>query len=80
MVSLPPFSTQLLTDPLTNRELDVLDLLSQRLRNKEIAEKLFISPETIKKHLANIYRKLDVSSRRQAVERAKQIGILSEGG
>jgi LuxR family maltose regulon positive regulatory protein len=75
----PPLNTQPLTDPLTNRELDVLGLLAQRLRNKEIAEKLFISPETIKKHLANIYRKLDVSRRQQAVEKAMKIGILSEG-
>jgi LuxR family maltose regulon positive regulatory protein len=70
----PP--SQFLVEPLTNRELDVLDLLEQRLSNKEIASKLFISPKTVKKHLDNIYGKLNVSSRRQAVEKVVALGIL----
>ena len=65
-----------LVEPLTNRELEILDLLAQWLQNKEIAEKLFISPETVKKHLNNIYGKLIVSNRRQAVEQARDLGIL----
>ena len=69
-------STQPLVEPLTNRELEILDLLAQRFQNKEIAEKLFISPETVKKHLNNIYGKLSVSNRRQAVEKAETLGIL----
>ena len=73
-----PLSTQPLAEPLTNRELDVLELLGQRFQNKEIAEKLFISPETVKKHLNNIYGKLNVSSRRQAVEQAEALGILAQ--
>ncbi|MBW2707557.1 MAG: response regulator transcription factor [Deltaproteobacteria bacterium] len=67
---------QPLVDHLTNRELDILDLLAQRLQNKEIAVKLFISPKTVKKHLDNIYGKLSVNNRRQAVEKAQIIGIL----
>ncbi len=67
---------QPLVEPLTNRELDVLELLTQRLQNKEIADKLFISVETVKGHLKNIYQKLNVSKRRDAVEKGKKIGIL----
>ena len=71
-----PLSNQPLVEPLTNRELEILDLLAQRFQNKEIAEKLFISPETVKKHLNNIYGKLSVSNRRHAVEQVRDLGIL----
>ena len=67
---------QPLVELLTNREFDVLDLLEKRLSNKEIAGNLFISPKTVKKHLENIYGKLNVNSRRQAVEKAAALGIL----
>jgi len=66
-----------LDDSLTNRELDILELLSQRMSNKEIAEKLFLSPKTVKAHLYNIYQKLNVGTRRQAVEKANALGLLS---
>jgi LuxR family maltose regulon positive regulatory protein len=74
-----PAISQPLVEPLTNRELDVLDLLAQRRSTKEIAEKLFVSTTTVNTHLRNIYGKLNVNKRREAVEKAKKIGILSGG-
>jgi LuxR family maltose regulon positive regulatory protein len=65
-----------LIEPLTERELDVLQLLAMRLINKEIAERLVISPGTVKSHTIRIYRKLDVKGRREAVERAAALGII----
>jgi LuxR family maltose regulon positive regulatory protein len=53
--------------------------LAQRLQNKEIAEKLFISDETVRGHLKNIFQKLEVGHRREAAEKAKKIGIFSGG-
>lgn len=63
---------------LTNRELDVLELLHKRLTNKEIAEYLNISPITVKSHSVQLYRKLDVHGRRQAVDKAKDLGLLRD--
>ncbi len=67
---------QSLVEPMTNREIEILALLAQRLRNKEIAERLFISPETVKRHTINIYGKLNVHNRREAVDRANALGML----
>ena len=60
-------------DLLTNREQEILELFTQRLSNQEIADSLYIAPSTVKRHTANIYRKLDVNNRRQAVNKAYQI-------
>jgi LuxR family maltose regulon positive regulatory protein len=74
------YSTQLLIQPLTFREQEILALLCQRHSNKTIAKKLFISPETVKKHLNNIYGKLGVNTRQQAAEKAGLLGIFRPPG
>ena len=65
-----------LMDPLSERELEVLHLIAAGLSNKEIAEKLFISLNTVKTHTKNINSKLDVNSRIKAVAHAKELGLL----
>jgi len=62
-----------LLNSLTNREVTILKLLEQRLQNKEIANKLYISSETVKSHLKNIYQKLEVSNRREAAIKAQEL-------
>jgi LuxR family maltose regulon positive regulatory protein len=64
-----------LIDPLTNRELEILALLAQQLRNKEIADRLVISDGTVRQHTHNIYQKLGVNTRWQAVIKANELGI-----
>jgi LuxR family maltose regulon positive regulatory protein len=65
-----------LIEPLTPRELEVLALLNRHLTNQEIAEELVVSPSTVKTHTLNIYRKLEVHGRKQAVAKAKELHIL----
>jgi LuxR family maltose regulon positive regulatory protein len=65
-----------LVDPLTERELEVLQLIAAGDSNRTIAEKLFITVSAVKKHNGNIYGKLNVSSRTQAVARAQELGLL----
>ena len=65
-----------LAAPLTSREIDILDLLRKRLSNQEIADTLFISPETVKRHLYNIYKKLSVKNRREASAKIAALDIL----
>ena len=62
---------------LTNRELDVLQLLKKGIQNKEIGEALFISPKTVDHHISSILFKLDVNSRAKAVTEAVRLGILN---
>jgi len=65
-----------LVEPLTDRELEVLHLLAEGLSNREIAQKLFLSPNTVRTHTYNIYGKLGVHSRMQAVARTRELGLL----
>ena len=72
--ALGPSST--LVEPLSQRELEVLELIAEGLTNPEIASRLFLSVHTIKVHAHNIYGKLNVHSRTQAVVRAQALGLL----
>jgi NarL family two-component system response regulator LiaR len=61
---------------ISKRELEVLELISSGLSNQQIADKLFVSPNTIKTHSSNLFIKLEVSRRTQAVQRAKELKLI----
>ena len=61
---------------LSKRELEILSLLAQGHSNQEIAAKLFISLSTVKTHIQNLFEKLDVKRRIQAVEKAKRLNLI----
>lgn len=65
-----------LIEPLTERELELLSLVADGQSNKEIAQELFVAVGTVKKHLNNIFGKLNVSNRTQAVARARELNLL----
>jgi LuxR family maltose regulon positive regulatory protein len=67
-----------LTEPLTEREMEVLVLLPTRFTNRELAARYFVSVNTIKSHMSHIYRKLEVTNRSEAIERANELGLLDE--
>ena len=67
---------QPLIEPLTNRELDVLELLARRLYDKEIADELSVSIPTVKTHISHILQKLDVGNRRAAADKARELGLI----
>jgi DNA-binding NarL/FixJ family response regulator len=68
--------TDLDYEPLSERELEVLRLMADGASNREIAEALFISIGTVKKHSSNIFLKLDARSRTQAIVNARKYRIL----
>jgi LuxR family maltose regulon positive regulatory protein len=70
---------RLLAEPLSARELEVLPLIAEGLSNQEIAARLYLSLHTVKAHARNIYAKLGVSSRTQAVARGRALGFLPPG-
>lgn len=66
----------LLSFEISRRELEVLELVAKGKSNQEIASELFVSLSTVKTHMANLFFKLDVTRRTQAVDKAKQVGLL----
>ncbi len=74
----PQVEQSQLIEPLSAREIEVLQLLAKGLTNQVIATRLVLSPHTIKAHTRNIYSKLGVNNRTQALDRARKLGILSQ--
>ncbi|MCL4265719.1 MAG: hypothetical protein KJ069_21075 [Anaerolineae bacterium] len=72
-----PPANRLLLEPLSERELEVLRLMSEGYSNREIADKLVFTVATAKKHAEHIYGKLGVNSRTQAIARARELGLVS---
>lgn len=68
-VSVPPFPE------LTERELEILRLIAQGLNNQELAQKLVLSPKTVRNHITSIFSKLQVADRAQAIVRAREAGL-----
>jgi LuxR family transcriptional regulator, maltose regulon positive regulatory protein len=67
---------QLLLEPLSERELEVLGLIAQGLSNQEISERLYLALDTVKGHNRKIFGKLQVERRTEAVARARELGLL----
>jgi LuxR family maltose regulon positive regulatory protein len=67
---------RVMAEPITPAEQRVLELLPTRLTVAHLAERLFLSPATVKAHLRAVYRKLEVGTREEAVERARELGLL----
>jgi LuxR family maltose regulon positive regulatory protein len=72
----PSYSKSETVDALSEREVEVLRLVSAGLPNRDIGQHLFISEKTVKKHLSNILGKLEATNRTQAVDQARRIGLL----
>jgi LuxR family transcriptional regulator, maltose regulon positive regulatory protein len=72
----PP--SQPLVEPLSQRELEVLQLIAQGLSNQEISEKLFLALDTVKGHNRKIFEKLQVQRRTEAIARARELGLLPD--
>lgn len=71
-----PQHDEKLAEPLSGREIEVLSLIAEGLTNREIAERLYIAPTTVKVHARNIFGKLGVHNRTQAVATARVLGLL----
>ena len=69
-----PIATKLI-EPLSQRELEVLRLIIEGATNKQIADELVLTVNTVKRHISNIFRKLEVSNRAQAIARAHELNL-----
>jgi len=72
-----PIAKQALVEPLSERELEILELVAEGLTNREIASRLYLAVNTVKVHAGNIYGKLGVHSRMQAVAQARALGLFT---
>jgi NarL family two-component system response regulator LiaR len=72
----PQPEAQPLVEPLSEREMEVLNLIAQGLTNREIGDRLFIAVGTVKRHINSIYAKLQVHHRAKAIARARDLGLL----
>jgi DNA-binding NarL/FixJ family response regulator len=72
----PLISEQAPANILTRREIEIIPLLAEGLSDSEIAARLYIAPVTVKKHLQNIYKKLNVKNRIEALKKNREIGII----
>src|SRR5512138_1026099 len=75
-VKIEPSIASKLIDPLSQRELEVLRLIVEGATNKEIADELVLTVNTVKRHISNIFRKLEVSNRAQAIAKARELNLL----
>ena len=73
----PQALVQLLVEPLSQREVEVLKLIEAGCSNQEIAARLIISMATVKRHISNIYAKLGVQNRTQAVSIGRELRLIS---
>lgn len=71
------FSDEVVVDVLTSREIEILELVRNGLSIDDICEKVYVSKRTVSNHLANIFSKLGVSSRQEAIHIAEQLGYFS---
>jgi DNA-binding CsgD family transcriptional regulator len=62
---------------ISKRELEILQLIDEGLSNQQIADKLFVSEHTVKKHVSNLFFKLDVQRRTEAVKKAKTLRLIA---
>ncbi len=65
-----------LPEPISDRELEILTLIANGRSNQQAAERLVVATSTVKKHLENIYGKLGVHNRTEAVARARELSLL----